>query len=151
MVPGLRIPRPQGACIPLAEREGYNSGSPNLRRRCPMRMLTIAIASLFCGPVSAQDDKATWRELPLIRDGKGAPGWAHLGWGRFTVDDGALRTDCDERGMGLLLYEKEKVGNCRIRVVFKSKEPKSNAGVYVRIDDGIRDWIGKESTTIKRN
>ena len=51
----------------------------------------------------------------------------------LVVDDGALRTDCDDRGMGLLVYTPEKFGDCQIRVVFRSKEAKSNAGVFVRI------------------
>jgi hypothetical protein len=39
--------------------------------------------------------------------------------------------------MGLLVYKPERFGNCQIRVVYKSKDARSNAGVYVRIDEGI--------------
>ncbi len=66
-----------------------------------------------------------------------APSWVHVGWGGFVVDDGALRTECDPKGLGLLVYKKERFGNCQIRVVFKTKDEKSNAGVYVRLADGI--------------
>jgi hypothetical protein len=86
-------------------------------------------------PASAAD--RPWRTLPLITDGKVDPAWFHTGYGTFTLDGGALRTDCDERGLGLLVYAKEKFGDCQIRVVYRSKDPHSNSGVYIRIDDGI--------------
>ncbi len=53
------------------------------------------------------------------------------------LDGDSLRTECDEKVMGLLLYKKEKLGNCQIRVVYRCKDARSNAGVLVRIDDGI--------------
>jgi len=91
-----------------------------------------------------------WRNLPLIANGKVDAGWSHVGWGRFVVDDGALRTDCDPRGLGLLVYKKEKFGNCQIRVVFKSKEAKSNAGVFVRIADGILEQVNRPGAAFDR-
>jgi hypothetical protein len=97
-----------------------------------------------------------WRSLPLIKDGKVDPGWTHVGWGGFVVDDGALRTECDAKGLGLLVYNKERLGNCQIRVVYKTKEARSNSGVYVRLADGMleqgpgaafeRDASGKPSS-----
>lgn len=78
-----------------------------------------------------------WRPLPLITGGKIDPAWFHTGYGSLVVDGDALRTECDARGLGLLVYGKEKFGDCQIRVVYRSKEPKSNSGVYIRIDDGI--------------
>lgn len=53
------------------------------------------------------------------------------------MEDGSLRTDCTDAGMGLLLYTKERFGDCQIRVVYRTEKPTSNAGVYVRIDDGV--------------
>jgi 3-keto-disaccharide hydrolase len=84
-----------------------------------------------------------WRTLPLITGGKVDSNWTHVGWGGFVVDDGALRTECDPKGLGLLVYKKERLGNCQIRVVFKTKDAKSNSGVYVRIGDGILEQAGK--------
>jgi hypothetical protein len=91
-----------------------------------------------------------WRALPLISDGKVHPAWFHTGWGTFTVDDGALRTDCDERGLGLLVYGKEKFGDCQIRIVYRSKDPRSNAGVYVRIGEGILAKAGEKTSPARR-
>lgn len=89
--------------------------------------------------------------MPLIADGKIHPGWVHLGWGGFVVEDGALRTECDPEGMGLLVYEEERFVNCQIRVVFKSKDPKSNAGVYVRIGRGILEQIKSPGAAFERD
>ena len=87
----------------------------------------------------------------MITDGKVDASWVHVGWGGFVVDDGALRTECDPKGLGLLVYRKERFGNCQIRVVFKSKEAKSNAGVYVRIADGILEQTQQPGAAFDRD
>jgi 3-keto-disaccharide hydrolase len=92
-----------------------------------------------------------WRSLPLITDGKVDPSWVQVGRGGFVVDDGALRTECDPKGFGLLVYGKERFGNCQIRVVFKCKDEKSNAGVYVRIADGVLEEIGHPGAAFDRD
>jgi hypothetical protein len=92
-----------------------------------------------------------WRALPLIKAGKVDPAWVQIGYGGFAVEDGTLRTDCDEKGLGLLLYRKEKFGDCQIRVVYKSKDARSNAGVFVRIDDGILKKITEKHRPASRD
>lgn len=87
--------------------------------------LTLGLAS----PASAQD----WR--PLF-DGKTLDGWEHVGPGRFVVEDGQLRT---EGGMGLLWYSREKLGDCVLRVVYRTGTARSNSGVYVRIAEKPAD------------
>jgi len=93
----------------------------------------------------------TWRRLPLITDGKVDPNWVHTGWGGFVVDDGSLRTECEAKGLGLLVYKKERLGICQIRVVFKAKDARSNAGVYVRIADGILEQVGNPGAAFDRD
>ena len=93
----------------------------------------------------------TWRPLPLITDGKVDPNWVHVGWGGFVVDDGALRTECDPKGLGLLVYKKERLGNCQVRVVFKAKDVKSNSGVYVRIADGVLEQVKRPGAAFERD
>src|SRR3954447_17998148 len=84
-----------------------------------------------CAPALAQTTgvraSSDWR--PLF-DGKSLDGWEHVGPGRFVVEDGHLRT---EGGMGLLWYAREKLGNCALRVVYRTGTQRSNSGVYVRI------------------
>jgi 3-keto-disaccharide hydrolase len=92
-----------------------------------------------------------WRPLPLITDGKVDPNWIQVGWGGFVVDDGALRTECDPKGLGLLVYKKERLGNCQVRVVFKTKDSKSNSGIYVRMADGILEQVGKPGAAFDRD
>lgn len=102
------------------------------------RALCFVVVTFVCSASHAgEPGRDGWRALPLIADGRVAAAWEQLGYGNFVVDEGALRTECSEQGLGLLLYTKEKFGDCQLRVVYKSKDAKSNAGLYVRIDDGI--------------
>lgn len=110
--------------------------------RITLRTL-LFISLLFpVRPTDADDkpaaDETPWRVLPLVRDGRIDPAWTHLWGGNFKVlDDGAVRTECNDEGMGVLLYQKEKFGDCQIRIVFRPQKEKSNSGVYVRVDDGV--------------
>ena len=81
------------------------------------------------GPATSSD----WR--PLF-DGRSLDGWEHVGPGKFVIEDGVLRS---EDGMGLLWYAKEKLGNCVIRVVYKTGTDRSNSGVYIRIAEKPKD------------
>jgi hypothetical protein len=57
----------------------------------------------------------------------------------MVIDNGMLRT---EGGMGLLWYTREKFGDCVIRVVYKTTDRASNAGVHVRIAGQPKDaWF----------
>jgi 3-keto-disaccharide hydrolase len=119
--------------------------------------ITTATLALFLltgpGPAAGADEPPAdgWKALPLIKEGKVDPAWVQVGYGGFAVEDGSLRTECDEKGLGLLLYRKEKFGDCQIRVVFKSKDAKSNSGVFVRIDDGILDKVNEKHAPAKRD
>lgn len=108
----------------------------------------LAMATSLTAADPARDDSG-WKSIPLIEDGHIAEGWKHTGYGGFTVVDDALRSDGDPRGLGLLFYEKEKFGNCQIKVVYRSEDGKDNAGVYVRIDDG--QLTAKEGPPAERN
>jgi quercetin dioxygenase-like cupin family protein len=103
--------------------------------------------------VDAKDDPRAdaWRALPLVREGKVDPAWVQIGYGGFAVEDGSLRTQCDERGLGLLLYRPEQFGDCHIRVVYKSKDARSNAGVFVRIDDGVLEKVKEKHAPARRD
>lgn len=107
-----------------------------------------AVAGLRGAEVKSE---AAWRALPLVDGRKPHRNWVHVGWGGFVVDDGALRTDCAAQGLGLLVYKNERLGNCQIRVVFKAADGKANAGVYVRLADGILDQVGKPGAAFDRD
>src|SRR5512134_2965623 len=120
---------------------------------CPVAVL-FAAAILSALPSLHGAEPApgrAWRPLPLITGGKIDPNWIHVGWGGFVVDDGALRTDCDPKGLGLLVYKKERLGNCQVRVVYKTKDGKSNAGIYVRMADGILEQAGIPGAQFERD
>jgi hypothetical protein len=112
----------------------------------------VAISCHFAiGRGAETKAQPVWRVLPLIANGKVDEGWVHVGWGGFVVEDGSLRTDCDPKGLGLLVYKKEKFGNCQLRVLFKTKEAKSNAGIYVRIADGILEQASQPGAAFDRS
>src|SRR5438552_16552221 len=122
---------------------------------CALRSLFLLAATFASVPACIRGADATsepaWRPLPLITHGKVDPSWVHTGSGGFVVDDGALRTECDPKGLGLLVYKKERFGNCQVRVVFKSKEAKSNSGIYVRIADGILEQAREPGAAFERD
>ena len=72
-------------------------------------MAVVAIAVAGTIPVLRGAESGSgpaWRTLPLITEGKVDANWVHVGWGGFVVEEGALRTDCDPKGLGLLVYKK---------------------------------------------
>ena len=76
---------------------------------------------------------------PLF-NGKDTTGWKMTGPGRFVVEDGLLKT---EGGMGLMFYEKEKLGNCVLKVVYKTATDHANSGVIIRLPEPPPDpWYG---------
>jgi hypothetical protein len=119
----------------------------------PLRLIALAVLVSAAASLHAAEPKAepAWRTLPLIADGKVAPEWVHIGWGSFAVDNGAIRTEPAAKGLGLLVYQKERLGNCQIRVVFKGKDAKSNSGVYVRVADGILDQVKQPGAAFERD
>ena len=120
-----------------------------------MKILRMVLAAALMGgallAVGAADPETGWRKLPLIADGKVSPDWVHVGYGKMVVDGDALRTECAPEGLGLLVYQKEKLGNCQVRVVFKAKDERANAGVYVRLADGILERVGKPGPAFVRD
>jgi hypothetical protein len=112
-------------------------------------VFTMVLLNLAAAPAVAADQP--WRSIPLIQDGNVAPDWQQAGWGKFVVEGDVIRTEPDERGLGVLVYTKERLGNCQIRIVYRPQTLRSNAGVHIRMDDGILKWIGKDSMAVKRD
>lgn len=117
------------------------------------RIFAIGLSlALFPSLVAdAQEQAAGWRALPLIKDGAVDPSWIQIGYGKFVVDEKTIRTEPSEQGLGLLLFRPEKFGDCQLRVVYKTKDAKSNTGVYVRIDDGILKQLDQKHTPANRD
>ncbi|MEZ5398138.1 MAG: DUF1080 domain-containing protein [Bryobacteraceae bacterium] len=79
-------------------------------------------------------------ETVRLFNGKDLTGWKMTGPGRFLIEDGALKT---VGGMGLLFFEGQPFGNCRVKVVFKTAGARDNAGVFIRMPEAPRDpWYG---------
>lgn len=65
-------------------------------------------------------------------NGKNLDGWQQVGPGRFVVEDGMMKT---EGGMGMLWYTRQKIGDAKIRVVFKLTGKEPDSGVFIRIPE----------------
>src|SRR5947208_2983575 len=111
-----------------------------------MRFITVISSAMLVVTASwalAADNN--WRAIPLSENGKVASAWQQIGHGKFVVEEDTIRTEPSEKGLGVLVYTKEKLGNCELRVVYRLKTPRSNSGVHIRMDDGVLNWIGKDS------
>src|SRR6267143_2062308 len=84
--------------------------------RKPLTLTALfAITALFL-IAAAHPQKENWK--PLF-NGKDLTGWKHVGPRSMTVEDGLIRT---HGGMGLLYWTGGKLGDCRIRVVYKMRD-----------------------------
>lgn len=90
-------------------------------------MRSIAAAIILISAIRA-DSK------PLF-NGKDLTGWQFLGApgaSGFQVEDGLLRTG---GAKGMIWYTGEKIGNAKLRVVFRMSNEKGNSGVFIRIPE----------------
>jgi hypothetical protein len=85
--------------------------------------LLILIGCRHAKPVANSE----WRTL---LDANHVNGWKMVGPGELKWENDELVT---HGGMGLLYYEGERLGDCRIRVVFKLTGTNDNSGVFIRI------------------
>jgi len=77
-----------------------------------------------------------WR---VLFNGKSLDGWKHVGPGNMVLEDGMVH---GVGGMGLLYWDKYKLGDCKIRVVYKMQLENSNSGVFVRIPiEPLEPWM----------
>src|SRR5207248_972732 len=102
--------------------------------------LSVAMLIVFVAVTGAEEP---WRSLPLIENGKVSAEWQQAGWGKMVEEGEAIRTEPSEKGLGLAVYTKEKLGNCQIRIVYRPRNQRCNAGVHIRMDDGILKWVGR--------
>jgi hypothetical protein len=97
------------------------------------------IACLVTLSATTRGDDPVVKGARTLFDGKSTEGWEQTGPGKFVLKDGLLQT---EGGMGLYWYNKEKLGDCVIKVVYKTTKPDDNSGVFIRIADKPNDeWF----------
>ena len=128
----------------------------SFRRTALPSLVCAALLLAGCADTKKPSDAATsassgWRPLPLTQNGQVHPAWHQVGWGGFKAEDGLLVTAPDEKGLGMLTYTKEKFGDCQIRVVFKTSRAAANAGVFVRLDDGILQRLDEKPEPASRD
>jgi hypothetical protein len=94
------------------------------------------VARLPVLPPLPSPDTSGWIQL---FDGKDLNGWKQVGPGTHYVDSGLIKS---HGGMGLLYWQGQKFGNCKIRVLFKMQKFNSNSGVFIRIPIEPREeWM----------
>ncbi len=85
---------------------------------------------------SLKADSSQWKQL---FNGKDLTGWKQAGPGSHYVEEGLIKS---HGGMGLLYWEGEKFGNCRIRVVFRMRDTLDNSGVFIRVPiEPVEAWM----------
>jgi hypothetical protein len=98
-------------------------------------LLLLAVVSTLLA-LAAHPQSPQWKSL---YNGKDLTGWKHVGPGEMTFEDGLIRT---HGGMGLLYWTGGKLGNCRIRVVYKMRDHNDNSGVFIRIPlEPREEWM----------
>lgn len=104
-----------------------------MRKVAIVLVLAAAAISLTLAGNAAEQE---WKQL---FNGKDLTGWKHVGPGSMSVEDGLIQT---HGGMGLLYWTGGKVGDCRIKVVFKMRDVNDNSGVFIRIPIEPREeWM----------
>jgi hypothetical protein len=91
------------------------------------KIVAVGFIALLGVAIAARTQTKEWK--PLF-NGQDLTGWKHVGPGGDTVEDGMIRT---HGGMGLLYWTGGKLGDCRIRVVYKMRDFNDNSGVFIRI------------------
>jgi hypothetical protein len=128
------MPRVTVALDPFHDQgEAFMMSTPIRTTSALLALLFATLVQAQAGPPQDSSSSPGWRSL---FDGRSLDGWDHVGPGKFVVEDGLLRS---QDGMGLLWYTREKLGDCVIRVVYKTGTPRSNSGVYIRIADKPKD------------
>jgi hypothetical protein len=95
------------------------------------------IGLLVCAAwLLAFDSRAAADEWRAIFDGRSLDGWQQVGAGEFRLAGSEL---VSEGGMGALIYSRQKLSNCQVRVVFKIEKTNDMAGVFVRVPELPRD------------
>jgi hypothetical protein len=104
----------------------------SLLRMTPF-LLVSASCLTFISCTHVKTEEAHWRTL---LNANHTNGWRMVGPGEFKWENGELVT---YGGMGLFYYDREKFGNCKIRVVFKLTAEDDNSGVFIRIAQPPKD------------
>jgi hypothetical protein len=99
-----------------------------------LNALFTVLAAIFL--MAAKAPETQWK--PLF-NGSDLTGWKHVGPGGMTAEDGLIKT---HGGMGLLYWTGGKVGDCRIKVVYRMRDNNDNSGVFIRIPIEPREaWM----------
>jgi 3-keto-disaccharide hydrolase len=99
-----------------------------------LNALFTVLAAIFL--MAAKAPETPWK--PLF-NGRDLTGWKHVGPGGMTAEDGLIKT---HGGMGLLYWTGGKVGDCRIKVVYRMRDNNDNSGVFIRIPIEPREpWM----------
>src|SRR3712207_4143446 len=72
-------------------------GTEAQRGRGSEMRLSLLIVFVLCNCALSDE----WRTIPLIEDGRVAAGWQHVGWGKMVVEGDVVRTEPEEKGLGV--------------------------------------------------
>ena len=112
------------------------NGLKSLINRIDLIMVALVLFIITSGVAATAQDKDGWRQL---FNGKDLTGWKHAGPGDQYVEGGVIKS---HGGMGILYWQKEKFGNCVIKVVWRMRDENSNSGIFIRVPVEPREeWM----------
>jgi hypothetical protein len=112
------------------------NGILSLADSISLSLIVLVLFILTTGATANAQDKDGWKQL---FNGKDLTGWKHAGPGEQYVEDGLIKS---HGGMGILYWQGEKFGNCKIKVVWRMRDENSNSGIFIRIPVEPREeWM----------
>lgn len=91
-----------------------------MTRRTLLQIPSLALTSAaFAQPAASRQ----------LFNGRDLTGWSWVDHESFRVEDGMIRT----QGTKGMLWYHEKIGNAKLRVVYKMTAPDGNSGIFIRI------------------
>jgi len=99
-----------------------------MTRRTAIRLTSLSAAATLCQQFSNSQILKSSNSRPLF-NGRDLEGWSWVDNEGFRVEDGMIRT----QGVKGMLWYHEKIGNAKLRVVYKMSAPNGNSGIFIRI------------------
>lgn len=112
---------------------------PSIQKNVVMKLWTVGMLLTIILQGCSDHDQTNESEWRQLFNGNDLTGWRHVGNGSHYVEDHLIKS---HGGMGLLYWEKEKFGDCKLRIIYRMRDTLDNSGVFIRIPIEPREeWM----------